>query len=323
MTPKPKGVGRGKRSDVKNASGAAQGPIGNTTGVYVPKPDPNLSGGATKVPIIAETEEEKGYLEKKQEELQGAIDKWVESQGDSKAAMATGALATALNSVFFPTAWYEVIPAGKALKLVKKGKKAIDKAIDAEKAAEKLKAEQKAAEKLKKAKEAEEAKKAKANSGGKVDPKKQKPHADCGKFEKYNKQPKNNGLEKDHTPSGKALEKATLAKLRKLPGFKLLSPDQIKSIVNSVKNNAPTIAVPPDVHSEGNTWRGKNTAKRSSDDSKDLKDAVHRDTEAIQNSMDTKDHGCSEEYAKAAQQIRAFDFDKFLDDTIGKWVKTP
>ena len=318
---KSKGPGRGKQAKVQNAAGPAQGPIGNTTGVYIPKPDPNLSGGTTKIPIVAETEEEKGFLEKKQEELQQAIDDWVASKGDSKAAMATGALATALNAVFFPTAWYEVIPAGKALKLVKKSKKAIDKLIDAEKAAEKLKAEEKAAARAKKAKDAEEAKKAQANSGGKVDPKKQKPHKDCGNFEKYNRQPKNNGLEKDHTPSGKALEKAARDKIAKRPDAADLDDDVIESILRSVVNNAPTIAVPKDVHSEGNTWRGKNTAERSTNDSKDLKGAVKRDTEAIQRSMDTKDHGCSEAYAKAAKKIVDYDFDKYIDDVIDKWLK--
>jgi hypothetical protein len=79
-------------------------------------------------------EVEKGFLEKKQESLQKGIDDWVANQGDSKLAMAGGALATALNQVFFPTAWYELIPAGRGFKLMKKGKKGVAAAIKARKA---------------------------------------------------------------------------------------------------------------------------------------------------------------------------------------------
>ena len=113
--------GRRRKAKSNTASGAAQGPIGNTAGVFIPRVKPNVSGGATKVPIVPASDEEKSFLEKKQEQLQGKIDDWVESRGDSKAAMASGALATALNQVLFPTAMYELIPFGKAFKLVKKG----------------------------------------------------------------------------------------------------------------------------------------------------------------------------------------------------------
>lgn len=51
-------------------------------------------------------------------------------------------------------------------------------------------------------------------------------------------------------------------------------------------------------------------------DAGNLKDAVKRDTEAIQKSIDTKDHGCSEDYAKASKQIVDDDFDQFIDDII-------
>jgi hypothetical protein len=54
-----------------------------------------------------------------------SIDKWVESQGDSKLAMAGGALAKALNEVFMPTELWEIIPIGKGFKLAKKAGQAI------------------------------------------------------------------------------------------------------------------------------------------------------------------------------------------------------
>ena len=151
--------------------------------------------------------------------------------------------------------------------------------------------------------------------------KKKKPHPDCGKLEKYRKQPRKNGLEKDHTPSGKALEKATIEKLRASGKLRGLSEKKLASIINSVKNNAPTIAIPPDVHAEGNTYKSKNTATRSTADSKDLSGAAKRDTDTIQKSMDSKDHGCSDAYKKAAEELQKFDFDKFIQDTIDKKLK--
>jgi hypothetical protein len=164
--PPVKKKGRGKKASTKQASGPAQGPIGNTGGVYVPVPKPNTGGGPTKIPIVPESEEEKGFLEKTHGELQTKIDDWVAAQGDNKLAMAGGALATALNAVFFPTAWYEVVPAGKALKLVKKGKEGIE-------AADKARKTEKAQDKAK------DAKKAGENSGGTVKGKKRKPSRRC------------------------------------------------------------------------------------------------------------------------------------------------
>ena len=151
--------------------------------------------------------------------------------------------------------------------------------------------------------------------------KKQKPHADCGKLAKYRRQPRKNGLEKDHTPSGKALEKATIEKLKASGQLDKLSDKKLASIISSVKNNAPTIAIPPDVHAEGNTYKSKNNDARSTADSKDLSGAAKRDTEAIQKSMDSKDHGCSDAYKKAAAELQKFDFDKFIQDTIDKKLK--
>jgi hypothetical protein len=79
----------------------------------------------TKIPIEADTQEEKTFLEKKQEQLQGKIDDWVAAQGNSKAVMAGGALATALNQVLFPTAIWELVPVGKVFKTGQEGETAI------------------------------------------------------------------------------------------------------------------------------------------------------------------------------------------------------
>ncbi|THJ31121.1 hypothetical protein E8K88_15880 [Lampropedia aestuarii] len=74
----------------------------NTTGVIVPQTQPYL-GANTEPPITAETDDEKSYLESQKEGLDQSIDDWVERQGFSQSAMVAGAIAKALNEVFFPT----------------------------------------------------------------------------------------------------------------------------------------------------------------------------------------------------------------------------
>ena len=321
VVPKVKNPGRGSKAKKKQAQEPAQGPIGNTGGVYVPVPQPNLSGGPTKIPIVPQTEEEKGFLEKKQGQLQKGIDDWVAAQGDSKVAMGAGALATALNQVVFPTAWYELVPMGKVFKLVKKGKKGIEAAIKAKKAEE---AAQKAKKAEKAVDKAQEAKKAGANSGGRVKdgPKK---HPKCGKKVPYKdkKSLKGSGLEKDHTPSGAALKKAAADRIEEMrdAGAKITDA-QAKSIIKASVADAPTIAIPKDVHREGNTWgRGKNNKPRIRKDAANLNDAAIRDTDAISESMKDKDHGCQKSYDAAAKEIREMDWKKFIQDTIDKGMK--
>lgn len=129
--------------------------------------------------------------------------------------------------------------------------------------------------------------------GGKVK-KEQEPHKDCGKVSTYRKAPKKLGeLNADHLPSGGALKEAARRQLNELGLLNSLTPKQIESVLNKVYNNAQTITIPEDVHKEGRTYGSKNKPLISSD-SKDLSGAFKRDADAVQKSMDTKDHGCSE-----------------------------
>lgn len=100
---------------------ARPGAIGNTQGIVVAQTSPAPPGGENNPPVLPETPEEKNFLERAKEGLQQQIDAAVEARGDSKLAMATGAIATALNEVFMPTALWELIPIGKAAKIAKKG----------------------------------------------------------------------------------------------------------------------------------------------------------------------------------------------------------
>lgn len=221
--------------------------------------------------------------------------------------------------------------AGVASKLMKGAHEAEEmaKAAKLAKEAEEAAKAAKAAKEAQLAKEAKEAKDAadaakkakKAKKGDKdttVKSKKpQKPHKDCGKVGKYSSAPKKLGeLNADHIPSGAALKAFAERQLKEMKVWQKLSDKQRESVLNKVYNNAPTITIPEDVHKEGRTWGSKNNQTQISADSKDLKGAFEKDAKAIQKSMDSKDHGCSDVYKKAVKELRNFDYEKYIEKAI-------
>jgi hypothetical protein len=168
----------------------------------------------------------------------------------------------------------------------------------------------------------------KANSGGggyskaKV---KQEPHEDCGRKQPYSdkKGVKGTGLEKDHTPSSKAIQAAAMKEMEPLIG-KSLTKGQAEKIAHAVSEKAPTIAIPPDVHRAGQTWgSGKNTPTQIAQDAGDLNGAAKRNTEKISEIMADKKHGCNDAYNKAAEEITSMDWNKFVKDTIADKLPKP
>jgi hypothetical protein len=310
--PPIKKTGKGSKASAQKATEPAQGPIGNTGGVYVPVPQPNQSGGPTKIPIVPEGEEEKGFLEKKQASLQKGIDDWVETQGDSKLAMAGGALATALNQVFFPTAWYELIPAGKALKLVKKGKEGIEaanKARKAEEAAKDVKKTEKAADK------AQDAKKAEANSGGSKKGKGKLKCGDDGTYKDLKKKTAEGKFDRDHIPSKAALKEYAKTELN---GGRALTPKQIKAIDNA--GNA--IAIPRQAHIDISPTHGQSLADAAKD-AKNLAGSAKRDVDAMLEKIEEydEDGNCKKAYKKASKKILKMsndDYHNMLKDIMKK-----
>lgn len=107
-----------------------------------------VTGDTPKAGVPAErgnpAENEQNILEAAQGATKGAIDDWVESTGYNQGAMVAGAVATAVVEVFMPTAWWELVPVGKAAKIIKKGGEAVGVLNKGEKAAETAKDAKKA-----------------------------------------------------------------------------------------------------------------------------------------------------------------------------------
>lgn len=151
---------------------------GNTWGKVVgDSPKSTVKAAAANPPV-----EETNILEEAQASTKSAIDDWVESTGYNQGAMVAGAIATAVAEVFMPTAWWELIPVGKAAKILKKGGEVVGILKKGEKTAEAVK----------------DAKKAESGGGGKdtqVKKKKTKKHEvkcfkknDKGDPDKYDRQ---------------------------------------------------------------------------------------------------------------------------------------
>ena len=133
---------------------------------------------------------------------------------------------------------------------------------------------------------------------------------------------KGSGLEKEHPPSGASLEKSAENKINELRDSVVkISDAQASEIRKSVRNNAPTIAVPPDIHAEGQNWRYKNTPGRISQDTENLNEAVKRIQMPSPMIMENEDHGCKNTYDKAAQELRNLDWDQHIKNAITNVTK--
>ena len=293
------------------------GPIGNTTGIVVPDTAPNPHGNSA--PPIKPTEPEKSWWSRwGSDVVHTGLDvvgliPGVGEIADGANALIYLAEGDKVNAAISAAA---MIPgAGMAATGAKYGKKAVGAAVEA--GGKKAGREASEAVGQQGAKNGDEAaaKKADGGGGGK-DKGKPKKHKDCGKRSTYSKAPKKLGeLNADHIPSGGALKKAAMDLLEKNGVWDNLTAKQQASVLNRVYNNAPTISIPEDIHKEGRTYGNKNKPLIK-DDSENLKDAFKKDAEATREAMKGKDHGCLDEYNKAVDELKDFDFDKYVEDMV-------
>ncbi len=304
------------KAQTKPASGAAPGGE-NTVGKVIPQTSPAPAGGKSQPDKAWYEQVWDGFMKSVAKDHLEAVGFGIEAgsldpQGNAEkvGALAFDQLKEYVDSI------KERIPGGKPGARAKQSQQKPGKAEPAK-------------QKQDKKPEAAPAGGKKANSGGggyteakveQVDPTKK-----CGRKQAYSdkKGVKGTGLEKDHTPSSKALQAAAMKEMEPLIG-KSLTKGQAEKIAHAVSEKAPTIAIPHDVHKAGDTWgSGKNTPTQIAQDAGDLNGAAKRNTEKISEIMADKKHGCNDAYNKAAEEITSMDWNKFVKDTIADKLPKP
>lgn len=285
---------------------------GNTYGKVTGDTAKNAAKAAAGNPAL----DEKNLLEEAQDGAKKAVDDWVEKQGDSKLAMAAGALSVAAIEVFMPTAYWELIPVGKLGKIAKKGAEVTGILKKGEKTAEAVQDVKKgehAAEATQDVKKADNAHK--PDTGGQKDTQvKKKKKLKCGEYGKYGKLKQKTGegkLDRDHIPSKAALK----TKAEEIKGAPLSKAEK-----SAIDNAADTIAIPRQAHIDVSPTHGQSLAE-AANDAKDLAGSARRDVEAMLKKIDEydADGGCKKAYQKSAKRVLKksnADFDKWLVDTM-------
>ncbi|WP_232522656.1 hypothetical protein, partial [Chitinibacter sp. GC72] len=250
-----------------------------------------------------ETPKEKNILEKTKDKIDNNLDQWVEQQGYSPLAMGAGALGKALNEVFMPTAWWEIVPVGKAGKILNKGANAIGMGKKSDEAAAATKqARKEAAEK-------------KGKKGGQTKPKKKMKCGEYGKYGELQKKTGDNKFDRDHIPSKAALKERAQSLLKE--GRELSSAQK-----KAIEKWGDSIAIPKQAHIDISPTYGQTTAEAIKD-LKNLAGAARRDVEAMLKNIDAydADGGCKKAYQKASKRVLRHsneDFDKALKDILKK-----
>lgn len=164
------------------------------------------------------------------------------------------------------------------------------------------------------------------DDGGKSQGKK-KP--DCGRIGVYKnkKDFDNTDTNWDHVPSGRALEQAAENKLKAMPGqgnksmWSSLTAAQRKKVLNAARNEAYTINIPADVHKNSSLTWGSRNKPRYGPDAGNLREAMMRDMDALEEAMKNSDHPCRKQYSAARRAMQRIDPDKHLQDIINITIR--
>ena len=172
----------------------------------------------------------------------------------------------------------------------------------------------------------EQPKKKDEEDGGKSEGKK-KP--DCGQVGVYKnkKDFDNTDTNWDHVPSGRALEQAAENKLKAMRGqgkksmWDSLTAAQRKKVLNAARNEAYTINIPADVHKNSSLTWGSRNKPRYGPDAGNLREAMLRDMDALEEAMKNSDHPCRKQYSAARRAMQRIDPDKHLQDIINITIR--
>jgi hypothetical protein len=303
---------------------SSPGAVGNTTGLIVPKPSPHGGIEEGRPTALTRPPDEPSLLERFKQSVDDKIDGAVEASGYSVPAMVLGSVAKAANEVFMPTAWWELVPVGKAAKVVKKGAEVLGVVKKGEKVAE-------AAKDVKKAEQATDAatdvkkgagaEKEAAEGGGKGNKEngghsKGKGKLKCGDHGSYKdlkKKTAGGKFDRDHIPSKAALK----ARAEELAGEKLSSTQR-----KAIDNWGNTIAIPRQAHIDVSPTHGQSLADAAKD-ANNLQGSSRRDVEAMLKEIEKydADGNCKKAYQKGAAKIMRMsndDYDQALLEILKK-----
>lgn len=286
--------------------------VGETASAQVPAEDANPE-------VEAETGDERGWMQRVKDGLDQRIDDAVEASGYSTGAMVLGALGKAVNEVFMPTAVWEVVPVGKAAKLL--GKLGDILGIRRRASPPTTSPPTTSSSPPPRPQEPSPGGNRPPDNGpgGRV---RARQPLECGQRGTYGQlnefDAASVGMERDHIPPQAAL----LARARQLAREQGLNIDETPGLLDALKGkierHGQTVSIPHEVHRQGET----NSNPNNRDGARDLQGTARNESRNHRNNMRSSDRHrrCLGAMQRATGEIGRITNQQY-DDFLGRLVQ--